>query len=63
MGKSKEIIKYDNNGNEVCRYESAKIAYETEGINRDKFMKNVNKNKFINGFNVVVNFYIYVYRL
>lgn len=50
MGKSKEIIKIDEHGNEVCRYESAKVAYESEGISEDKFRKNIGKGKLINGF-------------
>lgn len=50
MGKSKEVVKYDVNNNEICRYDSAKMAYEMEGINYHKFMKNINKNKFIDGF-------------
>ena len=51
MGKSKEVIKYDVNNKEICRYDSAKIAYETDGINSAVFMKNINnEKKFFNGF-------------
>lgn len=50
MGKTKEIIKFNENGEEICRYPSAKIAYETENINEHKFRKIIGKNKYINGF-------------
>ncbi len=50
MGKSKEIIKLDEQGYEICRYDSARIAYESENINQHKFMKCIGKNKFIGGF-------------
>lgn len=50
MGKNKEIIKYNENGEEICRYPSAKIAYESENINEHKFRKIIGKNKYINGF-------------
>ena len=50
MGKSKEVIKIDKEGNEICRYDSAKVAYEMEKISQHKFMKFINKDKFIDGF-------------
>lgn len=50
MGKCKEVIKYDMNNNEICRYSSARVASEAENIGFNKFMKSVNKDKFIDGF-------------
>lgn len=50
MRKAKEIIKYDENNNEICRYESVIVAHESENINYHKFRKIVNKGVYINGF-------------
>lgn len=49
MGKYKEIIKLDENNNEVCRYYCAKDAWENENVTKDVFRKAIGKDKLING--------------
>lgn len=51
MGLKKEIIKLDNNGNELCRYSSIREASIAENISEDKIYKMVcGKQKHSNGF-------------
>jgi very-short-patch-repair endonuclease/uncharacterized Zn finger protein (UPF0148 family) len=50
MGLKKEIIKFDLNGNEICRYSSVQDAVKAEGISENKIYKVINgKQKAADG--------------
>jgi len=50
MAQKKEIIKLDEFGNEICRYDGIREASKAEGISENKLYKVVNgKQKSVNG--------------
>lgn len=53
MGKNKEIIKVDLEGNEVCRYYNARAAWEDNNVTEDVMRKAIGKDKIINGYKFI----------
>lgn len=50
MGKNKEVIKFDINGKEICRYYNVKLASDENGISIGVLRRAFGTDKSINGF-------------
>lgn len=50
MGKSKEVVKFDMYGNEICRYYNLQKACEDNNISKYVLRNALGKDKYINGF-------------
>lgn len=53
MGKNKEVIKMDLNGNEVCRYFNAREAWEANDVSKDRMRKAIGADKVLDGFKYI----------
>lgn len=53
MGKNKEVIKLDLNGNEICRYFNAREAWEANHISKDRMRKAIGTDKVLEGFKYI----------